>query len=235
MSLAIQAGQALAESKNAIPFVRPESASNGEAAEQTAATIREEINTFGKRLAYARKQAGLTQKQLAEKVGVSSSAISGYETGKREPGDQKVWTALSNILKVSEEWLHTGKAETLKENIHNIPSWSIRRFMYGLVEAFLVKTDDDEGKAAFEQMKNDVDLIYKNHDKTKQSVTQMTIEVAMRYERFVAEMKAREQTSPPPQNVTRREDLIVYLESEDQGSDLEGGEAHGTVVPHHVH
>lgn len=40
-----------------------------------------EAASVGKRIAELRKQEGLTQKQLADKLGVSNKAISKWETG----------------------------------------------------------------------------------------------------------------------------------------------------------
>ena len=40
---------------------------------------------FGKYIRLCRKQAGMTQEQLAEKCGLSSRQISNIETGKSEP------------------------------------------------------------------------------------------------------------------------------------------------------
>ena len=42
-------------------------------------------NSFGRMLAYYRKLNDLTQKQLADKVGISDAAIGNYERGEREP------------------------------------------------------------------------------------------------------------------------------------------------------
>ena len=41
-----------------------------------------------KNLREIRKKCGLTQKELAERIGSSESAISMYETGKRIPRDE---------------------------------------------------------------------------------------------------------------------------------------------------
>ena len=41
--------------------------------------------TVGERIRAARKEAGLTQKQLGEKLGVSAAMIGQYETGVRNP------------------------------------------------------------------------------------------------------------------------------------------------------
>lgn len=47
----------------------------------------------GKRIKAAREAAGMTQKQLAEKLGVSDTYVSQYERGKRNPK----WYTLMNI------------------------------------------------------------------------------------------------------------------------------------------
>lgn len=41
--------------------------------------------SIGKNIAAARKLKGLTQRQLALKVGVTQAAVTGWETGKRDP------------------------------------------------------------------------------------------------------------------------------------------------------
>ena len=45
----------------------------------------------------ARKKAGLTQKELAEKMGVDQSAVSFWETGKRVPRGAKL-LRLADVL-----------------------------------------------------------------------------------------------------------------------------------------
>lgn len=45
----------------------------------------------------ARKKAGLTQKELAEKLGVDQSAVSFWETGKRAPRGAKL-LRLADVL-----------------------------------------------------------------------------------------------------------------------------------------
>ena len=48
----------------------------------------------------ARKKAGLTQKGLAEKLGVDQSAVSFWETGKRAPRGAKL-LRLADVLNCS--------------------------------------------------------------------------------------------------------------------------------------
>lgn len=58
--------------------------------------------TTGERIRKARKEAGLTQKQLGEKIGVSGAMIGQYETGVRNP-KQETLERLSGTLGVPVE------------------------------------------------------------------------------------------------------------------------------------
>ncbi len=56
------------------------------------------------RIAFRRKQLGMTQEELAERVGTSQRQISKYETGKQDPtGD--VIIALAFALDTTADWL----------------------------------------------------------------------------------------------------------------------------------
>lgn len=57
-------------------------------------------NTFGHMLAYYRKLNELTQKQLADRVGVSDATIGSYERGEREPSFETE-EALADFFNVS--------------------------------------------------------------------------------------------------------------------------------------
>jgi transcriptional regulator with XRE-family HTH domain len=54
-------------------------------------------SSLGRQIARCRKQAGLSQKDLAAFVGISSAALSQYEKGKREP-NLLVITSLARAL-----------------------------------------------------------------------------------------------------------------------------------------
>ncbi len=56
--------------------------------------------TMGEKIRQARKDVGMTQKELADALGVSESFISQYETGKREPKRQTL-IKLASALKLS--------------------------------------------------------------------------------------------------------------------------------------
>lgn len=63
---------------------------------------------FSSQLRAARISAGLTQRQVAEAMGITNSTYCGYETGKREPDVAKI-KQLSKILAVpADELLDTG-------------------------------------------------------------------------------------------------------------------------------
>lgn len=59
---------------------------------------------FGARLRMVRQLLGLTQAELAEKIGMSKQAITLYETGRRE-ASYKSLVALSRALNVTTDWL----------------------------------------------------------------------------------------------------------------------------------
>ncbi len=57
-----------------------------------------------KNLREIRKEYGMTMKELADKIGVSESAISQYENGKREPGYETL-IKLAGLFNVSADYL----------------------------------------------------------------------------------------------------------------------------------
>lgn len=64
------------------------------------------LQFFGDRLAGLRKKAGLTQRALAENIGVAVNSIQNYESGKTPSGD--VLCRLASVLGCSIDWLLTG-------------------------------------------------------------------------------------------------------------------------------
>lgn len=59
---------------------------------------------FGDRLKLLRTQAGLTQKQLAERIGATKSMISYYELQERQPSSVSL-RKLSEVFHVSTDYL----------------------------------------------------------------------------------------------------------------------------------
>lgn len=69
-----------------------------------------ETATFGDRVAGAREQAGMTQSQLARRLGVKKATVIGWENDVSEPRANKL-SMLAGILNVSIVWLLTGEGE----------------------------------------------------------------------------------------------------------------------------
>jgi|GEM_PF-3558914 len=85
------------------------SASNGWIARAMAAKDDKYFKELGARLAAARKRAGLTQLELAEKVGVAQQTLAHYETSYLRP-PILVLIAMSDLLGFSLEEMLTGRA-----------------------------------------------------------------------------------------------------------------------------
>ena len=64
--------------------------------------------TIGKFIAACRKEKGLTQKQLAEKLNITDRAVSKWETGKSIP-DAAIMLDLCKILGISANELLSGE------------------------------------------------------------------------------------------------------------------------------
>ena len=92
---------------------------------------------LGDRIARLRKAAGMNQAELAEKIGVSTSAIGMYEQGRREPSCALL-VSLARALNTSLQYLLTGAEEAptpspplaeilLQTGFGGIRSQSVRR------------------------------------------------------------------------------------------------------------
>ena len=66
--------------------------------------------TFGDRLAAARDAAGMTQNDLARRLGVKVATLRGWEDDQSEPRANRL-SMLSGLLGVSLPWLLTGEGE----------------------------------------------------------------------------------------------------------------------------
>ncbi len=86
---------------------------------------------FGDRLRQLRKEKNLTQRQLADLIGVKNSVISFYEVGERTPSLDAV-IKLATVLHVStDNLLGIEKSETV--NISGLSN-DDKRFVQSLVE-----------------------------------------------------------------------------------------------------
>ena len=70
----------------------------------------EDAATFGDRVAAAREQAGMTQKQLSKRLGVRLSTLRAWEDDLSEPRANRL-SMLAGILNVSMTWLITGEGD----------------------------------------------------------------------------------------------------------------------------
>ena len=105
------------------------------------------IESFGDRLRLARSNAGLTQKQLAKKAGISQSRLSEVENG---DGRGSSYTpALAEALAVPAIWLASGKGEPPKwlardSDHENAADVSLSAYSYGVTtQSQSVSTDVD--------------------------------------------------------------------------------------------
>lgn len=80
----------------------------------------EEQATFGDRLAGARDAAGLTQKDLARRLGVKLGTLRNWEDDLNEPRANKLQMA-SGLLGVSLTWLLTGTGDGPDQPEDNAP------------------------------------------------------------------------------------------------------------------
>ncbi len=78
-----------------------------------------EKTIIGQRIQELRKAQGLTQTQLAQKIGISMAAVRNYENGLREP-NSKAMVALEEYFNVSGAYLRgeTNKKRTKTEQEH---------------------------------------------------------------------------------------------------------------------
>lgn len=68
--------------------------------------------TFGDRLAAAREAAGMTQKQMAKRLGVKLGTLTAWENDMSEPRANRL-SMMAGILNVSIMWLLTGEGDGL--------------------------------------------------------------------------------------------------------------------------
>ena len=76
--------------------------------------------TFGQNLAKERKQAGISQEELAEKLHLTRQTISKWETGASAPDVEGLW-ALCQALDVSADRLVEGAVEALEFHVDRDP------------------------------------------------------------------------------------------------------------------
>ncbi|MEL6620540.1 MAG: helix-turn-helix domain-containing protein [Pseudomonadota bacterium] len=76
--------------------------------------------TFGDRVAGAREQAGMTQKQLAKRLGVRLATLKSWEEDLSEPRANRL-SMMAGLLNVSMMWLMTGEGEGVDAPVEPAP------------------------------------------------------------------------------------------------------------------
>ena len=88
-------------------------------------------NEIGNRIREARVQAGLKQKELAEKIGVSESRVSQYEKGSQNP---RIGTLLkiADALEISVQYLCGDQWESINYEARNELDSAFRKYLWSL-------------------------------------------------------------------------------------------------------
>ncbi len=142
-----------------------------------------DLNKNGKLLCDLRRAKGLTQKQVADKLGVVPKTVSKWETGHGFP-DVSTVSALADILGVSEKTILSGDLEQNLESANNMKRTkfyvcpSCGSFMQGTgnsqimccgkkIEALKAVLTDDEHAISISEIEDDYYIEF-NHEMTKE-------------------------------------------------------------------
>jgi len=82
--------------------------------------------TFGDRVAAAREATGMTQKQLAKRLGVRVATLRSWEEDLSEPRANRL-SMMAGLLNVSMMWLINGEGEGLSDPVETLPMTSETR------------------------------------------------------------------------------------------------------------
>lgn len=124
------------------------------------------MDKINQRILEVREKRGLNQENFAARLGVTKSAISGYETGRRNP-TQQIIKAICREFHVDEKWLCTGNGIAPQEQESNDPSDLIEMIIYEYecnnFEASFLRS---YFQLDFEERTNLTDALYKTFDIT---------------------------------------------------------------------
>lgn len=84
-----------------------------------------EAATFGDRVAGAREQAGMSQKQLAKRLGVRLATLRAWEDDLSEPRANRL-SMMAGLLNVSMMWLINGEGEGLDAPVDELANPDLR-------------------------------------------------------------------------------------------------------------
>ncbi|WMT29961.1 helix-turn-helix transcriptional regulator [Bacillus aerius] len=120
---------------------------------------------LGKRITSLRKQAGLTQEELAKKLNVSRSALSQYELGTRDP-NYELLIKIANFFEVTTDYLLTGKELNSSSNPHKGDLMDQALKVLDSPETFIAASD---GKITPEMQEYVLEYILEELKKKKQN------------------------------------------------------------------
>ena len=84
------------------------------------------MQTYGERIALLREKHGLTQEELAHKIGITRAALSHYETNRRKP-DYETIEKFADLFRVSVDYL-LGRTDQQ----HSVLDEDVREFIDSL-------------------------------------------------------------------------------------------------------
>lgn len=102
---------------------------------------------LGKRIAALRRQQKMSQKELAERLGVRPSTVGMYEQGRREP-DCAGLVQLAELFSVSTDFLLTGKTQRPDDTPALMALW---RQACGRLDGRLVLRAEDGSERPFDE------------------------------------------------------------------------------------
>lgn len=104
---------------------------------------------IGKRMEQRRKELGLSQDYLADKLGVNQSTITRYEKGSIDNEKLIILNAVASVLQVSVEWL-TGETDEITSTITDKRELYIRDAMDRILKLFPLKLGEKENQFSME-------------------------------------------------------------------------------------
>ncbi len=113
-----------------------------------------DLSTLAGRTRFARKNAGLTQEDLAKKLGVSQGTITHIESGRNKETIHII--ALAKVAGVRAEWLATGEGDMIdgwpfkdisKTDFEKLPT-EVREDISDYIQMKIMKNKSQDSKAA---------------------------------------------------------------------------------------
>lgn len=102
---------------------------------------------LGKRIAALRRQRNMSQKELAQRLGVRPSTVGMYEQGRREP-DCAGLVHLAELFSVSTDFLLTGKTQSADNPMALAALW---QQICGRLDGRLVLRAEDGSERPFDE------------------------------------------------------------------------------------